>query len=105
MMTDEEFIDGALDAQSPETLAAARAALTAQTVLGVRFDPRRIEEFADHYRAPRAAVLALLGYVIGREPGSRADVFSADYAAPSSHRQTRLATAAALTLARTIGSA
>lgn len=104
-MTDEEFINEALDQQSPATLAAARAALIAQSVLGVRLDPSRVEEFADKYAAPRGAVLALLGWMIGDQPGQRSDVFSADYAAPSDQRDTRLATAAALTLARTIGNA
>jgi len=105
MMTDEQFIDAALDEQSPETLAAVRAALTAQSILGVRFDPRRVEEFADQYNAPRGPVLALLGHVIGRQPGSRACVFSADYAARADSHDSRLALGAALTLARTIGTA
>lgn len=104
-MTNEEFIDGALDAQSPETLAAVRAMLTVQSLLGFQFSPHRIEQFADQYGAPRGPVLALMGYVIGREPGSRASVFTADYADPAGNRESRLATAAALTLARTIGSA
>lgn len=105
MMTDAEFIDGALDAQSPETLAAARAALVAQSVLGVRLDPSRVEAFADKYRAPRGAVLALLGWMIGDQPGQRKDVFSADYVAPSEQRDTLLATGVSFTLARTIGNA
>ena len=104
-MTDEEFVDAALDQQSPETLAAARAALTAQSVLGVRLDPSRVEAFADKYRAPRGAVLALLGWCLGDQPGQRRDIFTTDYAARPEQRETRLATGAAFTLARTVGSA
>ncbi|WP_065382968.1 hypothetical protein [Hyphomonas sp. ND6WE1B] len=104
-MTDEEFIDAALDQQSPETLAAARAALITQAVLGVRLDPSRVEAFADEYRAPRGAVLALLGWAFGDQPGQRHNIFTADYAARSEQREARFATGAAFTLARTVGSA
>lgn len=104
-MTDDEFINAALDQQSPETLAAARAALIAQSVLGMRLDPSRVEAFADEYRAPRGAVLALLGWVVGDQPGQRNNIFTTEYAAPAEQRDTRLATAAAFTLARTIGTA
>lgn len=104
-MTDEQFIDAALDQQSPETLAAARAALITQSVLGVRLDPSRVEAFADEYRAPRGAVLALLGWAIGDQPGQRHDIFTTHYAARPEQRETRFATGAAFTLARTVGSA
>ena len=102
-MTDEEFIDASLDKQSSETLAAVRAALTAEVVLGIRLEPNRVEEFADQYKAPRGPVLALMGWAIGDQPGQRKNIFAADYIAPSEQRETRFATATALTLARTIG--
>ena len=78
-MNDRDFLAAAVDQLTDETCAAARAALVAQVVLGVRLRPVDVEQIADAYRAPRGAVLALLGWACDEErPSVRMDLFDQD---------------------------
>lgn len=77
-MTDDDFLAGALSQLTPETRAAAVAIAAAQSTLGIRLDPARVEEMADRYGAPRGAVLALVGWATDPErPGNRIDLLTA----------------------------
>ncbi|MEM1150009.1 MAG: hypothetical protein AAGI03_05565 [Pseudomonadota bacterium] len=74
-MNDDDFLDAALAELSPETRAAATAIAAVQSTLGVRLEPSKLEQMADRYRAPRGAVLALMGWAVDPDrPGGRIDL-------------------------------
>ena len=74
-MRDADFLDAAMAELSPETRGAATAIAAVQSTLGIRLDPAKVEEMADRYRAPRGAVLALMGWAVDPDrPGNRTDL-------------------------------
>ena len=101
-MNDSEFLEAAVAELSDETRAAAIAILTVQSVLGVRFDPARISQIADAYRAPRGEVRALMGWVHDDDrPGSHIDILTPPRARPAPRPEDR-GTVLAMAISRTL---